>query len=350
MTGLGDRVFSDRFRFCYKDSFEPLLGVLRPLVPHSLVGSASWAAVRDWVRWLPVGVADHEFGFECSLTNSAPTADFGFALAPGFPTSDRVCQLVGARWPRFGSVLCLLLSRQAAAARAIRRVFLEFDVRGQASVPGLFVVARRPYDRYLAPAAVFSVGAGGLGPPGVSHVDLHSILETVVSAGAVVPSLGVFPGRSPGVVRVDVVPPDREAAVRIADRLGWPGDREELTRVLRSFPSAVTLWLGFDFVAGPVPTSRLGVEAHAGLDGWLTPADGLWREVFGLLGAQGLSVPNKNAAALECVGPNTFEVLGRGGSPYVVNRGVNHVKVVLGDRLSAKVYLGFSFGDLFSAS
>lgn len=62
-----------------------------------------------------------------------------------------------------------------------------------------------------------------------------------------------------------------------------------------------------------------------------------------MLSREGLVEPEKGRALVAFHGPGRARAC---GTTVRLNRGVNHVKIVLdGGRLSAKVYLGLNFGD-----
>ena len=223
-------------------------------------------------------------------------------------------------------------------------MLVEFDVRRGVRTPGVFVVPSLVHRRYLPRGVLASVAAL---VPGVSVADLHAVVESVVCEGARIGSVGVFPGRSPPSVRVDAVLPDPGSGFRLVHRLGWPGDRLRLGRLLRVFARGAVLWLGFDFVSGPVPVRRLGLEVHGGPCGWVEPSVALWRFAVAVLSRERLILPEKGRAVLAFHGPARARAY---GTSVQLNRGVNHVKIVFdGGRVSAKGYLGLNFRDPHSA-
>ena len=339
--------FSDKLGQRLDSSFYPLLQAVRAFVPSALVGGASWAAACDLAHWLPAGSGDHEFGFECPLSDPVPAADFGIGLAPGYRASECFRVLARERFPPLRELLDSNLGVGVGPRdelSEVRRLLVEFDVRRGVETPAVFVVPRARFWRSIPPRVLASVART---VPFVSRADLHAALESVFSAGAEIGSLGVFPGRSPRSVRVDAVVSTAAAGAALMRQLQWAGDESRLAGLLEQFSDAPGLWLCFDLAGGRVPAPRLGMEVHGSSLGWADPSLPFWRGFFSELVSGGLCVPEKARSALACHGTAWARVF---GTAVPVTRGINHVKFVLdGERVSAKVYLGFGFGDPLSA-
>ncbi len=339
------------------DSMGGLLEGLRNLIPPALIGEAEWEGLLGVARELPSTMAAFPFGFELPLNERRPRADLGVSLVGGTGAA-----AVFQQKARSGSTdssaagIALFLSETDSEESPLREVvgrkmMLEYDVGsalgGSRPDPGIFL---RPAERPI-------VGDGA----GQRIRDVDVVLDALVSAAGWTPdaaerrqvervhlaqegdtqieSIGVFPSRERAIRLAVTGFRNSRAVMAFLERVGWPGQSPVAAATLARLAERggfVEMGVHLDVDAGGVgPTlglSYLAKERRAkDPRHWLDRPD-LWTAFIDGLREESLAVPEKlSALAKWAPGPTTlFGVLG----PFVLLRGVHHIKLVLaGDRI-----------------
>ena len=209
--------------------------LLRPSIPPTLLDGEGWQRVLDCARGLPAAAAQIGFGLECRLDAPEPAADLGLLTGPGCAVSAELIARGEAPQAEPASASLSRLFKESrregcALSRAVSGITLEFDI-ARAAAPG------KPPGVFLAPPEFTKDGRGGYTDPdrlaaalaGAGHV-LHSadrrMIEAVFAAlppGAHVAQGGLFPGRRPVILRLNVGGVEMADTPAFLERAGWPG-------------------------------------------------------------------------------------------------------------------------------
>ena len=332
------------------DSFAELLQRLRGHIDPMLIGDREWAALLEPARELPATVAAFPFGFELPLHEARPTADLGVSVVggtgPGAFFEERA--RAGEAGPSIAGIAGLLIETNAPDSplrRVVgRKMMLEYDIdptpgSGRPD-PGIFL---RPAERPL-------VGDG-------QHVeDIGIVLDATVAAAGWQADPGerrvaerVYRAMEPG-TRIDSFGafPSRERAIRLAvsgfrnardvvaflERTGWRGQSATVADTicrLEEFGGFVSMGVHLDVLSGGLdPTlgvSFVAKERVAKDPRYWLDSPNLWKAFVNGLREYGLGIPEKLAAlAGWSAGPTAL--FGSSG-PFVLLRGIHHIKVVL---------------------
>jgi len=335
-----------------------LLGHFRNRISPTLIGDPQWERILDCARKLPVTMGALPFGFELPLHARAPDADLGVSLASGTTTAaffreraraDKTDETARAITRLFGQ-----LDSENSPLRAIvgRKLMLEYDIGSardsERAHPGMFL---RPGERSIIGArgqahdvglvvdALFScVGwrRNDAERKNVERVYLAQPADTRLD------SFGVFPSRSRA-VRLAIMgfKAQRDICAYLQET-GWPGRIPAVDSVISRFrerANIVRTGANIDVHAaglGPTLGLTLIVKQRYTKDSryWL---DGLtdWDPFLEALGHEDLVVPEKLEALADWVSRPT--TLFAKSEPYVLLRGIHHIKLVIAGHQLRKV-------------
>ena len=339
-----------------------LLGHFRNGVSPVLVGDPQWERILECARNLPVTMGALPFGFELPLDEPRPAADFGVSLASGTRTaaffeararSDRTDETANA---------VMRLFRQMDAENSPLReivgpkLMLEYDIGsaqvGEEPLPGMFL---RPGERPIIGARGQQNDVSTVADALVSCVGwerLEAERKHVQRAYLAQPedtrldSFGVFPSR-PRSIRLAIMgfKTQRDLCAYLSET-GWPGEIPAVESVISRFAeranivrSGANLDVREEGV-GPTLGLTLIVKQRYTKDSryWL---DGLtdWDPFLAALGHEDIVVPEKLRALADWVSRPTM-LFAKSG-PYVLLRGIHHIKLVVsGSGLAkAKAYV-----------
>ena len=347
-------------------TLEQTLHGVSQYLPPALVSEECLSHIREVVRGLPDAIGGC-FGFECSLSDVQPVADFGLqvksfdrggAILAGSSSEHPLPERLSSHpiWRRVRR-LCEEWGEPDSPLQAhLRQIWLVFDTRGRKldedALPNIFVNPRvtptgdRAYLRSLERNIALLRGSD---LPSPVHRSLDRCLA-LLTDGLHIAAMGVLLGRRSDVLRVCIEGVGAEQLPWFLESIKWNGPRDEACASLLPFgrcPNHVTLDVGEDI--GP----RLGVECFVG-----EPNQGpVCKQFLDDLVDRDLCLPAKRDALLGWT-DSSFDRTGRAALPDRVLRSlwlqrlqasavlvpsVGHIKLSFerGRPLEAKAYFGF---------
>ena len=339
-----------------------LLGRFRSRVSPSLIGEREWTLILERAKQLPISMGAQPFGFELPLHDSRPVADFGVSLASGNRSgnfyeararTDETDETASA----VGRLFAEMEARDSPLREIVgRKLMLEYDIGSahgnKASLPGLFL---RPNERTLSGGGGFARDVGIVVDALVSSVGWERIdaerknVERVYLAqpdDTRMDSFGVFPSRE-RTIRLAVMGFNgQEALCSYLEATDWPGRISAVESVisrLKERADIVSTGVNIDVRADglgptlgltPIVKQRYTNDSRYWIDGQTD-----WEPVLEALRYEDCVVPEKLAALGDWASKPTT-LFGRTG-PFVMLRGIHHVKLVIsGNRLEkVKAYL-----------
>ena len=327
-------------------SFAEVAQPLRAILPCSVVGEAAWERFLEFAAELPACVANRDVGFEVPLGSSHAVVDFGFAVCPAGSLAEAL-SVPGALVPKGHAEACArYLRSERAGAALLESLLFEYDLASARRLPALFAV---PHCGAAFRSVGVPLGILGLLRPGLAVAQRRRLAQ-LFDAGSKEPfglsSVGLFPGREVACLRLNTIAGSLGEVPAAASWLGWAGDPEAVTRVLRSLPGRFQYQVGVDVLPTGAVGERLGVEVHVSdgrrswiEGGWSASTLAVWRPVFDALVSSGRCVRAKAAALLSLDGPWT---LGTGFGPLTMGGGINHLKLVFArETVAVKAYPAF---------
>ena len=328
------------------ESLGDLLGDLKGFVSPALLDEAGWLSVLAAAEQWPVSCGALPFAFEFRLHDARPGADFGITLVPRGETADWIRRKAEAGTaPAVICRLARLLDEMGSTLHGeIDRAMLEIDIvtsGGQASPePGVFLYFRfrepnRPEDRWRKVDAVLAAFNAAVGrPDDENEFRLAERVSRAVPPGVRLISAGALPGRDRG-FRLTVSGFTKGAeATAFLRRVGWHGRYDALDEALVRLAGRRAFdWLGLMLYGCPE-----GLETTLGLYLRRHP-----REMPALLDAlAGDGYVEGKLSGLRATATSPVALWGRTGE-FTLERGINHVKLVLSDRgfEQAKAYVGW---------
>ena len=348
------------------DSLGALLAQLRDRISPVLIGGAQWRALLDRARDLPPTLGAFPFGFELPLHEDRPGADLGVSVVGGtraaaFYEEQGQCQDANPTAAGIARLLHETEPEDSPLRQVVgRKMMLEYDVEsapgGTHPDPGIFLRpaerpifgdgdSRRSQDIGVVLEAI--VSAAGWRADSAEH----RVIERVHRAqgrGVRIESFGVFPARERAIrLAVTGFRTSRDV-VAFLESAGWSGSHSRAGAAVSRFEDRdafVSMGVHFDVHAdGLGPTlglSFLAKERVANDPRYWVDSPRLWAPFLDSLREGGLAVPDKLSALARW--SSGVETLFGAGGPYVLMRGIHHVKLVLGgDRIEqAKGYVYF---------
>ena len=339
-----------------------LLGRFRGRISSALIGEREWGLILERARQLPITMGAQPFGFELPLHDRRPVADFGVSLASGNRTgdlfeararTDETDETARAVRRLFGE-----MEAQPSPLREIvgRKLMLEYDIGsapgGEASLPGLFL---RPNERTISGGGGFQHDVGTVVDALVSCVgweDNSAERENVERVYLAQPddtrmdSFGVFPSRKRTIRLAIMGFNGQEAICTYLENTGWPGSVSAVDSVISRFRERADIvstganidvradGLGPTLGLTPIVKQRYTNDSRYWIDGQTD-----WDPVLEALRYEEFVVPEK----LEALGDwaSKPETLFSRTGPFILLRGIHHIKLVLsGNRLEkVKAYL-----------
>ncbi len=339
-----------------------LLGRFRSRISSTLIGERDWGRILDRAKQLPITMGAQPFGFELPLHDSRPVADFGVSLSSGNRSggffeerarTEEADETAAAVKRLFGE-----MEAQNSPLQEIvgRKLMLEYDIGtapdSRNSLPGIFL---RPNERTL-------FGGGGL------QDDVGIVVDALVSCvgweknaaeskmakevylaqpkDTRLDSFGVFPSRERS-VRLAVMGLNvQEGVCSFLENTGWPGQIPEVDSVITRFSERTDIvsagvnvdvradGLGPTLGITPIVKQRYTQESRYWIDGMTD-----WDPVLDALGYEDFVVPEKLAALANWA--SKPEMLFARTGPFVLLRGIHHIKLVItGNKLEkVKAYL-----------
>lgn len=236
-------------------SIADTLAAARAAQSSALVSAEAGLAVAELARRIPAALARSMY-LECRLARDVERVDMILGIEttglriiagrnPAISLDPR--WLAAPFWNRAAELCRSLLDQQSPTARAIDRIWLEFDITSATEDPGLapgvFLHFRRPVTASrgaehfgAAEQAIRLLMNGRL--PAATRRGMHHCLARL-PAGASVSYLGVFPGRDLAQVRVCIDGLDVRAATAYGEAMGQPALAEPARAMLRSAQTRV---------------------------------------------------------------------------------------------------------------
>ncbi len=346
------------------DSLAELLEGLRGRIPPVLIGGREWQRLLELARELPAAMACYPFGFELPLHERRPAADLGVSVVGGTGPAAFFEQRAGSHSSdSYAGGIARLLSEtdhEESPLRQVigRKMMLEYDIDSMSSGsrpdPGIFL---RPAEQSIfggegrrgieAIGVVLDALVAAVGwEPDPAEVRQTERIYLALEPEAKIESFGAFPSRERA-LRIAVTGfRNASGLMAFLDRAGWSGPHSVAAGMLSRFEERgafVNLVANLDvFPEGIGPTLGLGILAKK-----REPKDprywvdkpGQWTAFVDTLREEGLTVPEK-LAALADWSQEPATLYGKSG-PFILMRGIHHVKLVLaGDRFEkVKAYV-----------
>ena len=333
-------------------AFGAMLRSLRGLIPMELIAGAGWERLVELADRLPGSVIDERFGFEFSLADAEPAADFCVIARPNSRLAGHyVRQGKAAGADSSAAVLGAFLDEQGQAESYLARIgagiILEYDLvdvgPGQEQTPGIFIVpggsGKKPIIGSGGPGELGAALAQAAGWKGsaVEPQQVERIYEALPRK-CFIAQAGVMPGRAQRAVRLIVQGVKPEEVPPLLEWLQWPGEPAQAAAVLMSVAGRIrTVAVSLDVSARGV-APRLGLELYRPVEWYRTDRAG-WAAFVDWLAELGWCVPTK-AAGLR--GWPRMEHVFSADGPYRVHQALNHVKVVIDGDVTAKAYAGMA--------
>ncbi len=340
------------------NSLGELLERLRGRVSSVLIGDRAWGKLIERARELPVTIAAFPFGFEVPLHELRPEADFGVSLVGGSLSAayfERAGRSEDAKAPPTGIAWLLEETEQGESAlrQAVgRKMLLEYDVdptpQGTSPDPGIFLYpagdtlvgdrsSQRLRDLGVVADAVVRASCWDSDTSERRQIDqVYLALDPDTRVG----SVGAFPSRRRGVRLAMTGFRKARDVMAFLERAGWSGNHSHTRSIISQLEergSFAHMGVHFDVQAtGVGPT--LGLSFFAREAEWLKDVRH-WIPLIDGLREQRLAVPEKLAALADS--SSGAEMLFGKSSPFLLLRGIHHIKLVLkGDCVEqVKAYL-----------
>ena len=328
------------------------LQVLRPGIPRALLDGPAWERVVACTRDLPAVAATDMFGFEYRLQQEAPDADL--SLAVSF-RSDVALHYIerGAAADADAAVSALgwFLREGRRDDSFLSRVFgsmvVEYDLSTgvqRTSPPGFYLMPPPcPVGGTARPAhvnpglltAVLAAAAGRTEDAGDRRA-VENVFDALPATARVLHA-GVFPGRDPWVIRLEIAGIEEAELPRMLERVDWPGSVDAAIGVLSDLPDrSPHVWIALGVTSDGI-FPRLGLEFFQGPN-WRSNKAGVWQRFIDRLVEKGWCLPGKAAGLRACTGAEHIFDKNRA---FLARQGINHIKVSLQDSVvEAKAYVG----------
>lgn len=261
-------------RPCMGRTLADVLQVLRPRIPHSLLGGGGWQRMLACARELPSAAAEYGFAFELRCESPDPAADLclltdrgpGCAVASHFVARGEAVDADAAA-VALGALFREAQRDGSARSPAVGGITLEFDLAHplpRGASPGVFVSSPEfrgpPSMGYTDPDRLLAALAAAGCP---EHTGNRRAIEAIFAAlppGASVSQGGTFPAREPAIMRLVVAGAENADIPSFLGRAGWPGVSDPAIGVLSDFRD-LTPYVGFafDLHDGRI-APRLGLE------------------------------------------------------------------------------------------
>ena len=333
---------------------------LRPRIPQALLSGVGWRRVLDCASDLPSALAQTGFGFELGLESPEPEADLWMLTGPGSAVSRHFIDRGQATDADADAVALGALYREAGRkgsmlSRAVGGIVLEYDIARRsprAESPGIFVsppgFAEDPSTGYTDPDRLWAaLAAAGCPEPG-NRRTVRAICASL-PPGASVSHGGMFPGRKPAILRLNIAGAEQAHMPSFLDRLGWPGAPGPAARLVADFRDLTPSFrFALDIHEGTI-APRLGLEMFQPLSrhGGVGEPD-VWHRFIDRLEARRWCLPDKAAGLRAWSGWNTvFDRMG------VFNelRAIHHFKLDLRDgETTARAYTFGLYAPALAAS
>ena len=319
--------------------------VVRSRIPARLIDEPGWARLLEGMSGLPAWAADGTFGFECDLSVAEAWADLSLSVAPEAAMAGWLVER-GRREGADAPAAALAdyfdeLARPGSfLARLFKAAILEYDIppapeAGVLPAPGLFLCLRRGRGPEYVNAGIIDavLAFATASTPDPRRLRVLEAIWRAFPPGVRLPWCAVMQGRSPAPMRLGLIC-RRTMIPALLRAMGHPGRLaavEDVLAMIEDLPDRLCLSLDMT-PEGLVP--RLGIEMHVGTP---TGRDG-WNGLLSSMADRGWILPDKGAALAGCAGSERF--FGRDGETTTLSWGVNHVKVVIGEReTTAKGYI-----------
>ena len=339
------------------DSLAELLERLRNRISTALIGDLEWQLLLERAGELPATIAAYPFGFELPLHDGRPGADLGVSVVGGTGPAAFFEQKAESHISHsYASGIARLLSESEPEESPLRRIagrkmMLEFDVDAAPGdtrpLPGVFLrpagqpifggeAAQRIRDiGVVLDALVSAVGWR----PDAAEIRQAERVYRALKADTKIESFGAFPSRQ-RTIRLAVTGFRTSAGLMaFLKRAGWSGPHSLVAATLSRFEQRgafVNLGANFDVVAdGFGPTlglSLLAKDREPKDPRYWVDSPHQWTACIESLREEGLGVEEKLAGLANWSQAPTA-LFGKTG-PFVLMRGIHHVKIVLaGDRV-----------------
>jgi len=333
------------------DAFGAVLRSLRGLIPDELIVGAGWERLVELADGLPGSVIDERFGFEFSLADAEPAADFCVIARPNSRLAGHyVRQGKAAGADSSAAVLGAFLEEQGQAGSYLARIgagiILEYDLvdvgPGQELTPGIFIVPGSGKKPIIGPGGPGELGAAlaqaaGWRGSAIEPQQVERVYEALPEP-CFIAQAGVMPGRGQRAVRLIVQGVKPEGVPPLLEWLQWPGEPAQAAAVLMSVAGWIrTVAVSLDVSAHGV-APRLGLELYRPVEWYRTDRAG-WAAFVDWLAELGWCVDAKAAGLRRW--PRMEHVFAADG-PYRVHQALNHVKVVIDGDVTAKAYAGMA--------
>ena len=336
-------------------SLADVLQTLRPRIPRALLDGGGWRRLQACAHGLPSAAALTGFCLEFRCESPDPAADLGLLTSRGCAISRHYIALGEAEGADAAAVALSTLFHAAEGddtplSRAVGALSLEFDVarrNWRGAAPGVFVsppeYLEDPSTGYTSPGRLMTaLTAAGC----ARHTGNRRAIDAVCAAlppGANVSQGGLFPGREPPIIRINIAGAENADMSAFLRRLGWPGAPEPAVDILSAFRDLAPCFrFALDIHDGRI-APRLGLEMFQEM-----PRHGLggdadaWRRFIDRLEERCLCRPDK-AAGLRAW-PGWEPVFDRTGA-YTALRTFHHFKFDMRDeKLAARAYVFVLFG------
>ena len=346
-----------------------LLHMAYPHISHDLISTKNFEIIKNFTELFTNNITSF-FGFECRLAETAPHADFAFAVSGRgndrfnlknvVENSAAIQQLLSHQeWQRILDFTLSWSDTESVLYNKVKCFWIEFDTAGNNSdipIPSVFFGPAKPsrelgsnnpdqYDWLISSALPLLKGK-------ISNEIHHNLFDCIskIPLNSYVFQVGTMLSREPQNIRLFINKIEADQIIPYLLSIGWEEDPTDLITVIQEIDQFVDRYvISFDVTEQGVG-QKIGIECS--FDGEPFDAVPQWQEFLNYLVDKGLCLPEKRDALLSYSGVDNTTMFTKPVEPLVSAsstkayescssaRFINHIKLVYRPEkpLEAKAY------------